>query len=228
MARSEQEREARRAFNKNRDIVQKRVKRLKEAGLLEESALQRYANGVPEAKNMTLKQIIKENQTIERILNYRQTASLSGIREMKKEQARAVKEEGERLKARVKAEHSSAIEEAEDSFEELMDKLQNYSYNLMNFLRALHLDKFMYMAKGQGQSGFDTMQDELLEWGGFKGKNYWQATANLLSQELAGYETGQLINEEMAKSHKNKTKIRELADTLNAELELENRRRKRK
>lgn len=222
------EQQLRDEFTKYRDIIHKRVQRLEKAGLLKESALQRYENGIPKARDLTTKQIKQQLDIFKRTLNYKQTASLSGIREMKKEQARAVKEEGERLKARVKAERGPSIEDMEDSFEELMDKLIDYSHNLMNFLRALHLDKFMYMAKGQGQSGFDTMQDELLEWGGMKGKNYWQVTAKLLSQELAGYETGQLINEEMAKSHKNKAKIKELADTLNAELELENRRRKRK
>lgn len=211
-------------YTKYRDIIRKRVNRLKEAGMLKESALQRYENGIPKARDLTLSQMKRELDIAKRTLAYKKTASLSGLREVKKRQELAIKEEGERLKERIKAERGED-EDLDEDLDEMLEKVQKYSYNMMSFLRSLHLDLFMYKAKGAGQAGFDTMQDELIKWGGMKGKNYWQATANILSQELDSYDAGKLINEEMAKSHKNKKKIKELADALNAELELDKQKR---
>ena len=85
----------RREFKKVRDIAVKRVKRLKEQGMLNESVLKRYETGVPTATGKSTAALARELAIMVRLLDYRTTSSVSGIkaaREKKKaEVERAVK-----------------------------------------------------------------------------------------------------------------------------------------
>ena len=70
-------------YKRVRDIMHKRVKRVAEAGELNPgTALYRYRNGIPTASGRKTKDLLKDLGRMVRTMEYQQTGSLAGIREM--------------------------------------------------------------------------------------------------------------------------------------------------
>ena len=99
----------RREFKKVRDIAVKRVKRLKDQGMLNESVLKRYETGVPTATGKSTAALARELAIMVRLLDYRATSSVSGIkaaRAKKKEEveraAKSLKEWADKVNKELK------------------------------------------------------------------------------------------------------------------------------
>lgn len=99
----------RREFKKVRDIAVKRVKRLKDQGMLNESVLKRYETGVPTATGKSTAALARELAIMVRLLDYRATSSVSGIkaaRARKKEEveraAKSLKEWADKVNRELK------------------------------------------------------------------------------------------------------------------------------
>ena len=88
----------RKEYKKLRDITHKRVVRLQKQNLLDASVLRRYETGIPEAKKMTTAEIVREMATMVRLLDYRKTSSVTGVKEVKKMRTNELKKSLDQLK----------------------------------------------------------------------------------------------------------------------------------
>ena len=76
-------------YKRVRDIMHKRVQRVAAAGELNPgTALYRYRNGIPTASGRETKDLLKDLGRMVRTMEYQQTGSLAGIREMQASQKR--------------------------------------------------------------------------------------------------------------------------------------------
>ena len=177
MATSNAARALRQEYTKLRDITRKRVNRLKEANLLDQSSLKRYEKEIPRARDLTDKEIKRELGIMKRNLYSKPSGSLKGVQEIQKRHEEAVADEKERLKAKLQNQKdklkeqqeaaspagrpgsSSPAPEPDDEDEdyeitydsdviEYADRVFNLTNNIMALLRAFHLDEAYYRLTG--------------------------------------------------------------------------------
>lgn len=109
----------RREFKKVRDIAVKRVKRLKEQNMINESVLKRYETGVPTATGKSTAALARELAIMVRLLDYRATSSVSGIKA-----ARAKKKEEVERAAKSLKEWVEKVNKEAKKFEEEQKKTE--------------------------------------------------------------------------------------------------------
>ena len=113
MAASNASRALRQEYTKLRDITRKRVTRLKDANLLDQSSLKRYEKEIPRARDLTDKEIRRELGIMRRNLYSKPSGSLKGVQEIQRRHEEAVADEKERLKAKLQNQKDKLKEQQE-------------------------------------------------------------------------------------------------------------------
>lgn len=242
MATSNAARALRQEYTKLRDITRKRVNRLKEANLLDQSSLKRYEKEIPRARDLTDKEIKRELGIMKRNLYSKPSGSLKGVQEIQRRHEEAVADEKERLKAKLQAQKDSTKEpqEAPDDEDEdadyvltydndvveYADRVFNLTNNIMALLRAFHLDEAYYRltgssgAKDENQASYDKLSDQVRSWldesPGNRDEYKFKAFRDIIGPELAAYDEGVEIVERTKTSSRRRStgKIRALGDAL--------------